>query len=974
MEYVALQVKTSYSILESLNHIPKLVEMAKELGYTSLAITDTNNMFGVMEFYLECNKNDIKPIIGIELKINDSKILLYAKNKDGYKNLIKLSTLISDRELVIDDLVKYKDNLILIMPTSTYDDTIYNIYEDKFIGYSTKEEKVKINKPKVFINDVSYLEKEDYKYLDYLYMIKDGKVIGEYELNTHVGKYLMNGREVESICDIEDIKNTINIANNCNLNIEYTPDLLPIYDKNIDAYEYLRNLCYKGLNKRLEGNVTKEYKNRLDYELDIINKMGFCNYFLIVWDYVKYAKFHDILVGPGRGSAAGSLVSYTLGITDIDPIKYNLLFERFLNPERVTMPDIDIDFDSEKRNEVIEYVIDKYGEKKVAGIITFNTLGAKQVIRDVARVLKVDNNSVDGLAKLIKFDKLEDNYINDKKFKMTVDSVDIFKKIYKIALKLEGLPRHVSIHAAGIVMSRYDIDDTIPLYKNQLGMYVTGYSMNYLEPLGLLKMDFLGLSNLTLIDSVIKEIREKEKLNITFSRIPLDDKRTYEIFKTANTDGIFQFESPGMRSFLKKLQPNNIEDLIAAIALYRPGPMDNIDTYIKRKEGKEQIDYIHKDLEDILKPTYGIIIYQEQIMQIAQVLAGYTLGEADILRRAMSKKKEEILLKEESKFIERSINKGYSKDIAKKVYDLILKFANYGFNRAHSVAYTIIAYKMAFIKTYFFKYFMSNLLTNVIGSDYKTKTYISECRANNLKILLPSINKSTNKYIAVTDGIMCPLSIIRNVGTTITNQIIKEREKGTFTDFIDFVTRTYTLGINRKTITSLIEAGCFNEFNYNKNTLINNLDEILNYAELSKDIGLIEIEKPELVIYEEYPKEYLASLELNTFGFYLNEDPIIKYKNVDDINSLNIPNLFDKRITIILKVNRIKEIVTKKNDVMAFIHASDEYGMVDLTIFPKVYEKYNDIKANDIVKFNGVVERRYDKYQVIVNNLEVLER
>lgn len=974
MEYVALQVKTSYSILESLNHIPKLVAKAKELGYTSLAITDTKNMFGVMEFYLECKKNDIKPIIGIELKINDSKILLYAKNKDGYKNLIKLSTLISDRELVIDDLVKYKDNLILIMPISTYDDNIYNIYEDKFIGYSTKEEKEKINKPKVFINDVSYLEKEDYKYLDYLYMIKDGKVIGEYELNTHIGKYLMNGREVESICDIEDIKNTINIANDCNLNIEYTPDLLPIYDKNIDAYEYLRNLCYKGLNKRLDGNVTTEYKNRLDYELDIINKMGFCNYFLIVWDYVKYAKFHDILVGPGRGSAAGSLVSYTLGITDIDPIKYNLLFERFLNPERVTMPDIDIDFDSEKRNEVIEYVIDKYGEKKVAGIITFNTLGAKQVIRDVARVLKVDNNSVDGLAKLIKFDKLEDNYINDKKFKMTVDSVDIFKKIYKIAIKLEGLPRHVSIHAAGIVMSRYDIDDTIPLYKNQLGMYVTGYSMNYLEPLGLLKMDFLGLSNLTLIDSVIKEIREKEKLNITFSRIPLDDKKTYEIFKTANTDGIFQFESPGMRSFLKKLQPNNIEDLIAAIALYRPGPMDNIDTYIKRKEGKEQIDYIHKDLENILKPTYGIIIYQEQIMQIAQVLAGYTLGEADILRRAMSKKKEEILLKEESKFIERSINKGYSKEIAKKVYDLILKFANYGFNRAHSVAYTIIAYKMAFIKTYFFKYFMSNLLTNVIGSDYKTKTYISECRANNLKILLPSINKSTNRYIAVNDGIMCPLSIIRNVGTTITNQIIKEREKGIFIDFIDFVTRTYTLGINRKTITSLIEAGCFNEFNYNKNTLINNLDEILNYAELSKDIGLIEIEKPELVIYEEYPKEYLASLELNTFGFYLNEDPISKYKNVDDINSLNIPNLFDKRITIILKVNRIKEIVTKKNDVMAFIYASDEYGTVDLTIFPKVYEKYNDIKVNDIVKFNGVVERRYDKYQVIISSFEVLER
>ena len=360
-------------------------------------------------------------------------------------------------------------------------------------------------------------------------------------------------------------------------------------------------------------------------------------------------------------------------------------------------------------------------------------------------------------------------------------------------------------------------------------------------------------------------------------------------------------------------------------------------------------------------------------MQIAQVLAGYTLGEADILRRAMSKKKEEILIKEETKFIERSINNGYSREVAKKVYDLILKFANYGFNRAHSVAYSIIAYKMAFIKTYFLKYFMTSLLTNVIGSDTKTKIYISECRANNIKVLLPNINISTNKYISVKDGILCPLSIIRNVGTSITNQIIKEREKGTFIDFIDFVVRVVPLGINKKTITSLIEAGCFNEFSYNKNTLISNLDEILNYAELSKDIGLIEIEKPEIIVYEEYSKEYLANLELETFGFYLNEHPISKYKKIDDINSLTIPNLFNKNITIILKINNIREIITKKNEVMAFILGSDEYGLVDLTMFPKMYEKYKNISVNNIIKFYGVVERRYDRYQIIVNKLDILE-
>ncbi len=974
MEYVALEVKTCYSILESLNHIPKLVAKAKKLGYTSLAITDTNNMFGVMEFYLECKKNNIKPIIGIKLIVKDCELLLYAKNIEGYKNIIKLSTLISDRNLEKEDLVKYKDNLVLVMPIKYYNEEIFNIYEDKYMGYSNLEEKEKINASKVFINDVSYLDKTDYQYIDYLYMIKNGKVLGEYELNTHVNKYLLSQNEVEKICDIEDIRNTMEIADKCNLEIKYTKDLLPIYDENIDAYKYLKEMCFKGLNKRLSGNPSDIYIKRLEYELSVINKMGFCNYFLVVWDYVKYAKFHDILVGPGRGSAAGSLVSYTLGITDIDPIKYNLLFERFLNPERITMPDIDIDFDSEKRNEVIDYVISKYGEKKVAGIITFNTLGSKQVIRDVSRVMKVDNNSSDLLAKMIKYDKLEDNYLKDNKFKLMIDSNNTYKKIYNIALKLEGLPRHISIHAAGIVMSRYDIDETIPLYKSQLGMYITGYSMNYLEDLGLLKMDFLGLSNLTLIDQVIKEINLKEHLNITFNRIPLDDKKTYNIFKNANTDGIFQFESPGMRTFLKKLKPNNIEDLIAAIALYRPGPMDNIDTYIRRKEGRESIDYIHKNLEEILRPTYGIIIYQEQIMQIAQVLAGYTLGEADILRRAMSKKKEEILIKEETKFIERSINNGYSREVAKKVYDLILKFANYGFNRAHSVAYSIIAYKMAFIKTYFLKYFMTSLLTNVIGSDTKTKIYISECRANNIKVLLPNINISTNKYISVKDGILCPLSIIRNVGTSITNQIIKEREKGTFIDFIDFVVRVVPLGINKKTITSLIEAGCFNEFSYNKNTLISNLDEILNYAELSKDIGLIEIEKPEIIVYEEYSKEYLANLELETFGFYLNEHPISKYKKIDDINSLTIPNLFNKNITIILKINNIREIITKRNEVMAFILGSDEYGLVDLTMFPKMYEKYKNISVNNIIKFYGVVERRYDRYQIIVNKLEILEK
>jgi len=634
------------------------------------------------------------------------------------------------------------------------------------------------------------------------------------------------------------------------------------------------------------------------------------------------------------------------------------------------MPDIDIDFDSLKRQNVIDYVTEKYGEKKVAGIITFNTLGAKQVIRDVARVMNISLSLVDELSKSIKSPDLKTAYHNDIKFRSLIESSSNLKKLYEIAIHLEGLPRHISIHAAGIIMSRYDIDEIIPLYKNQLGIYTTAYSMNYLEDLGLLKMDFLGLDNLTLIDGVITKIREEEKINITFDKIPLDDKKTLEIFRDVKTDGIFQFESPGMRNFLKKLKVNSFDDIVLALALFRPGPMDNIDTFIRRREGLEKIDYIDPSLEDILKPTYGIIVYQEQIMQIARTLAGYSYGEADILRRAMSKKKEEILIKEKPKFISSSIDNGYSKDIALKVYDLILKFANYGFNKSHSVAYAIIAYKMAFLKTYFKTYFMTSLLTNSIANDYKTKTYIQEVREDNIKILLPDINESSNKYIANKNEIRCPLSIIKNVGVAVCSDILKERENGPYLDFIDFVKRTYSLGVNRKVITSLIYAGCFSNFGYNKKTLVNNLDKIINYADIARDAGLIEVAIPIIEQEEEYEKNELIKKELDTFGFYLTEHPISKYRKYNDKNSSMLASNYDKIIELKLYVEKVRETTTKNNDVMAFITGVDEFGSVSITLFPKVYIKYNDIKIGDIIVIKGRVEKRFDKYQVVVNELK----
>ncbi len=971
MNYIPLEVKTCYSLLESLNKIPSLVKRAKEYNYTALAITDHNNMFGVMEFYLECERNDIKPIVGIKLDVLDKYILLYAKNYNGYRNLIKLSTLVSDKDINIENLKKYSSDLILIIPYKYYDEDIYGIYEDKYIGYSNIEDKIKIKDKKVFINDISYLNKDDYKYLDYLNMIKDGKTLSEYELETHKNRHLLSKDEVNVFTFSEDSQNYIDIINSCNLKIEYQKDLLPIYSNSIDSKEYLIELSNKGLNKRLNGSISNIYQKRLDYELSVIDKMGFNDYFLIVYDYVLWAKKHDILVGPGRGSAAGSLVSYSLGITDIDPLKYDLLFERFLNPERVTMPDIDVDFDANKRDMVIDYVRNKYGEKRVAGIITFNTFGAKQIIRDLGKVLGISNSIIDEFTKN-SGDSLEDS-LNNPYFKRLINNYPELKKLYDIAIPLEGLPRHISMHAAGIIMSKYDIDEIIPLYKNQLDIYVTGYSMNYLEMLGLLKMDFLGISNLTLIDNVIKMINQNEKINVTFNNIPLDDKKTLKLFSDGNTDGIFQFESPGMKKFIQRLKMDSFDDVVAAISLYRPGPMDNIDSYIKRKHGKEKINYIDKSLEDILKSTYGIIIYQEQIIKIAVKMANYTMGEADILRRAMSKKKEEILLREKERFVQNSVNNGYDKDVAINVYEMILKFANYGFNKSHAVAYSVIAYKMAFLKTYFYKYFMTNLLTNVINNEHKTSNYILELRKNGEKILVPDINISSDEYIVHNKNIICPLSIIRNVGINITNEILKERNRENFTSFIDFMKRTYKKGVNKKNILNLIYAGCFNNFEYNKKTLINNLDNILNYVELSGNDGLVNTLEPIIDIFPEYSHDELIEQELNTFGFYLTEHPVSKYKD-KNTSTLMIENNLNKYVELVLMINNIKEITTKNNDVMAFISASDEYSKIDLTIFPEDYKKYNGFKIRDIIKVFGKIEKRYDKYQIIVSKISILNK
>ena len=944
--YTPLNIKTENTLLTS------LIRIALSNNIKSLSITDTK-MYGVYYFYKKCIENDIKPIIGLDINYDNYRVILYCKNYNGYKCLLKLSSL---DKVISSDFINV-DDLICIVPYSSLDkyDELKNIFSSIFVGYKNKQEEELGYANMVYMNDILCIDKSDLGYLKYLECIKTGKSINEI-LDSSC--YMLSFDEVNKLYP-RYISNNYKIYDMCDLKMEYSCDLLPKYDclDKMDSLSYLKSLCVDGMKRIFGSSAPKVYVDRLKYELDVINNMGFCNYFLVVSDYVKFAKESGILVGPGRGSAAGSLVSYLLNITTIDPIKYNLLFERFLNPERVTMPDIDIDFEYTRREEVVNYCISKYGSKRVAPIITFGTLGAKQSIRDVGRCLSIPSKTIDRLCSYINSDiSLKDNY-NNPNIKKLLSTDKSLVKLYNVASRLEGIKRHTSIHAAGIVMSSVDLDEVIPLDFNH-DFYTTGYSMEFLEELGLLKMDFLALKNLTLINDVLKDV------GISFDSIPMNDVDTIKLFQSGNTSGVFQFESSGMISFLKKFKPSSFEDIIACIALYRPGPMSNIDKFIARKHGREAISYIVPSLEPILKSTYGIIVYQEQIMQIAQVMAGYSFGEADILRRAMSKKKESILIKEREKFIDGCINNGYSLDDSNQVYDLILKFASYGFNRAHSVSYAMVSYRIAYLKVHYPLVFMKELLNSNIGSDSKIREYIYECKERGINVLTPNINISDSKFILSDNGLLFPLTSIKGVGNQYALKIISERENGEFLNIFDFVKRCNVSGIMEE----LIFSGCFQSFGYNKKTLIDNLEKIVNYSSLGE---LFDDDKflPILDYRDEYDSKYLMEKEYELFGFYLSNHPVTSYKKkYNTINLSNISNYFDKVIDLVVYVDRIKEVDTKKGDKMCFITGSDERTSIDVVMFPKIYN--SNIKIHDILYLNGRVEKRHDSYQFVVNKIK----
>ncbi len=961
---IPLKVTTDYSLLKSMIKIDELISYLNQHQIPACGICD-EYLYGTMEFYNKCIKNNIKPIIGLDVYVLDHHIYLYAKNYQGYQTLLKLNTIKTERDLALLDLELYHEEILVIIPNESLKlyDQIKTIFKDVYLGYQNEEEKTQAllkTKQIVFINDIRALSLKDSTYLNYLEMMRlDIKKDNYTEVDFHRHIFIEKGTDF-------DVNSTIAVSELLNVTIPKNENHIPKFNPDIkDSNQYLENLTHKGLKKRFHDEVSSDYWKRLDYELSVIKKMGFSDYILIVYDYVLFAKKNNILVGPGRGSAAGSLVCYTLGITDIDPLKYNLLFERFLNPERVTMPDIDIDFENTKRSEVINYIKNKYGNDKVASIMTFATLKSKLVLREVAKVMDITNPNVSKLYALVESNlSLQQNLQNQEVVKILKQNPDL-KQLYQVAMKLEGLKKNISTHAAGVVISNTALETLIPIIKTKEGIS-TGITMEYLEELGLLKMDLLAIKNLTIIENILELIYQDVGKMVNISQINLNDPEVLELFAKGDTTGIFQFESNGMRSFLKKLKPRSFSDLVAALALYRPGPMDNINSFIRRKEKKEKITYIIPELEPILKETEGIIVYQEQVMQILVKIANYSYAEADLIRRAMSKKKKEVMEQEKQNFITRASQNGYGAK-ASQLYDLILKFANYGFNKSHSVAYALIGYQMAYLKVKFPKYFITNLLNMSIGSEIKTNEYILEAKRQNLIICKPHINKSTDVYQIIDGEVILPLSVIKGLNGNIIKSILTERDNnGLFLDFIDFCKRMYHQNMNERLLLILIRAGVFQDFG-SVMTLQENLEAVWNYAELASSVNDPLIPKP--ILKESNDEVDANKLELESYGFYISNHPTSKYTMPGIAKLRDLAQLFDRYERFVVLIEEMRKVKTKTGVEMAFLEASDDTAVASFVVFSKQIRLLDDLKIKDIVEIQGRVTKRYDKYQINVNNI-----
>ena len=996
-----LYVRSVYSLLSSMCSIEGIISKCKEFGYESVGLVDKNVLHGAMSFSKACKNANIKPIYGLEvnLKLNDYiyNVILYAKNSNGYKNLMALSSKINIEHLdniSLDVLNMFKENNLIVllsdnMPlTSVVDkeedykpcleELINTFGKDFLIGLIDHDKQVNLNRDikiknivkqygikTIALSKTLYLEKEDAYEYEILKCIRDKKTIDK-NVTLETNRHFLSKEEFSNLYDEEDVKNTDILASFCNVDINFKTSL-PEYKtpNNICSKDYLVSLAKAGLARRLHNDVKKEYVSRLDYELNVIIKMHFEDYFLIVYDFILFAKKSGINVGPARGSAGGSLVAYCLGITDIDPIKYGLLFERFLNPERVSMPDIDTDFPDDRRDEVFDYVKDKYGIDHVARIITYGTLKTKQVLRDVGRVLNYSTYDLDAITRPIPnypHVSLTEAYNTIPIFKQRVDAEKKYRDLYNISLKLENLPRHTSTHAAGIVFSKEKIEKVVPVIRIEEGINSTQYTMEHLEEMGLIKMDFLGLRNLGIIQEIVDDIKNNIDPSFDIKKIPLDDQKTFKLIDDVNLLGVFQLESSGMQNLARKMKPKTFEELSMMIALFRPGPMENIPEFLANRENPSRINYLTDKLKPILDETYGIIVYQEQIMTIARVLAGFSYGKADLLRRAMSKKKLKELEKLEPDFINGCLRNGYSRETANSVYNLILKFANYGFNKSHSIAYGLVAYEMAFLKANYPLYFYKALLNGVLGSESKTYDYIKECKKVKVDVVGVSINNSDVVYKISNNNIIMPFGVVKDLGSVAGRKILEERRNGPFKEYLDTVCRLSSNGVEKNVLENLIYAGGFDELKHTRNTMSSGLENALKYASThKKEINIISTidDRPILEKLKDN-NIVLANKEKEVLGFYFSYNPILDYKKEHNIT---IPPLIEAtnikgNVIGFGQVKRIYEHKTKRNELMAFVDVFDDTCTISLAVMPDIYKMYQGIIIKDkFIIFEGRLEK-----------------
>ena len=1072
-DFVHLHVHSEYSLLDGMNRIKDLPVRAKELGMKAIALTDHGVMYGAVDFYKECKKNDIKPIIGCEVYVaprtrfdkeagidnSYNHLILLAKNKVGYQNLSKLVSLsfiegyYYKPRIDLEILEKYSEGLICLSAClagslsqaiihddmqkaeeialwhkRVFGDDYYieiqhnGLRQQIMVNQKLIELARKLNIPLAATNDSHYTRKEDAYFHEVLLCIQTGKRMQDEDRMKFETQefYIKSPEEMSDYFSevIDAVENTVKIADKVDYDFEFGVTKLPNYDVPEEYkthYDYFYDLCQKGIRKRYGENPSKEVMDRLEYEISVIKKMGYVDYFLIVWDYINYAKSVGIPVGPGRGSGAGSIAAYAIGITDIDPLKYGLIFERFLNPERISMPDFDVDFDYERRGEVIEYVERRYGKDHVSQIITFGTMAARMVIRDVGRVLDYPYSETDKLAKMIPMEvhitiakALEQN----RELKELYENDEQVKQLLDIAMKLEGMPRQASTHACGIVITKDPVDSYVPLYVNEENIS-TQYTMNLLEELGLLKMDFLGLRTLTVINDTEKLVKQTRGITVEYDK-DMNDPKVYKQWQEGNSVGIFQFESQGMTNFMKDLKPDCLEDIIAGVSLYRPGPMDQIPRYVKGKQNPGNNVYTHKSLEPILNVTYGCMVYQEQVMQIVRELAGYSLGRADLVRRAMGKKKLDVMAKEREIFINGQVDEdgnvvvpgcvrnGIDAESANKIFDEMAEFAKYAFNKSHAAAYSVVSYRTAYLKTYYPEEFMAATLNSFLGNLDKVPYYIDECKRLNIEILKPDINLSSTKFTVEKESekqgkVRFGLGSIKNVGVGAIDTVIKEREQnGKFTSFTDFCERIEQGTVNKKCVECLIKAGCFDEMGQTRATLLASFEKIIDAVnnkgknQIANQVSMFDlVEEPETVKYEytflpELDKKEMLSQEKEMLGIYISGHPLEKLaesiKNQTNINSIQIKELRDNNENFsdgqIVKyagtITAVKKKYTKKNTIMAFVSVEDLYGTAELIVFDSVYNRCEGLLIEDnIVLVEGRLSIKEDEdARIIVQNIK----